>query len=373
MLKFEEKNIKTPTLIVDQRVCQKNIRKMIKKAKDHQVQLRPHFKTHQSLHVGAWYKEEGIKAITVSSLDMALYFSENGWNDITVAFPLNIREMDKVNKLAERMDLNILVESTVHLEALKNQLKHPAGVFVKIDTGYHRTGLDAEHTECINQLVEKLTLLDKIRFRGFLAHAGHSYKTGSKEEILTIHEETRGKMARLKSLFTHQYPDIIVSIGDTPCMSLADDFEGIDEIRPGNFVYYDLAQKSIGSCHWEEIAVVVACPIVAKHQMREEVIIYGGAVHFSKDSLTDDQGGQYFGKVVSMHAEGWGKPLPDCYVKSLSQEHGIVKISKDFWEDFQIGDLIYIIPVHSCLTVDVIPHIVTFEGKEIDAMKVLTI
>ena len=373
MLKFDEKKVNTPTLIIHQRVCQRNILNMVNKAGDRRIHLRPHFKTHQSVLAGSWYKAAGVRAITVSSLDMALFFSQHGWDDITVAFPLNIREMDKVNNLAGKIRLNLLVESQAHLDALEKSLTYPVGTFVEIDTGYHRTGVAADNISCIDELIKRIETIDKIQFKGFLTHAGHSYKAGSKEEVLTIHEETRSKMAILKSVYKRQYPDIIISVGDTPCMSLASNFEGIDEIRPGNFVYYDLAQKSIGSCGWEDIAVVVACPVVARYKERGEVVIYGGAVHFSKDSLTDSTGLPYFGSVVLMGCEGWGQPLADCYVKSLSQEHGIVRVGDESWENFQVGDLMYIIPVHSCLTVDVIPDRITFEGEQVDGMKALNL
>ena len=33
--------------------------------------------------------------------------------------------------------------------------------------------------------------------------------------------------------------------------------------------------------------MVIACPVVALHPERKEVIIYGGAVHLSKDNYTD--------------------------------------------------------------------------------------
>ena len=74
-----------------------------------------------------------------------------------------------------------------------------------------------------------------------------------------------------------------------------------------------------------------------------------------------------------MGSEGVGQPLQACYVKSLSQEHGIVKVSQAYWKDFRVGGLLYIIPVHSCLTVDVIPDLITFDGKLIDGMKTLNL
>ena len=50
--------------------------------------LRPHFKTHQSTEIGKWFKQKGLLNY-VSSISMAEYFS-NEWNDITIAFPINI-------------------------------------------------------------------------------------------------------------------------------------------------------------------------------------------------------------------------------------------------------------------------------------------
>ena len=40
---------------------------------------------------------------------MAEYFAENGWNDITIAFPFNLLEIDKINELAGKINLNILI------------------------------------------------------------------------------------------------------------------------------------------------------------------------------------------------------------------------------------------------------------------------
>ena len=102
-------NITKPTLILDKEKCLRNIEKMVSKAENNNLTLRPHFKTHQSLIIGDWFKMFGINSITVSSIVMAKYFAENGWNDITVAFPVNIREIAEINKLAQKIKLNILI------------------------------------------------------------------------------------------------------------------------------------------------------------------------------------------------------------------------------------------------------------------------
>ncbi|MEQ9413859.1 MAG: amidophosphoribosyltransferase, partial [Cyclobacteriaceae bacterium] len=101
--------INQPTLLLDKQKCIQNIDRLVDKAKQSNVNLRPHFKTHQSHEIGRWFKERGVSCCTVSSLKMAQYFSEDGWNDITVAFPLNCLEVDLINTLASTIQLNLLV------------------------------------------------------------------------------------------------------------------------------------------------------------------------------------------------------------------------------------------------------------------------
>ena len=60
---------------------------MVDRAAAADVDFRPHFKTHRSREVGRWFRDFGVAAITVSSVDMAQYFSNDGWDDITIAFP----------------------------------------------------------------------------------------------------------------------------------------------------------------------------------------------------------------------------------------------------------------------------------------------
>ena len=76
----------------------KDISKIKDRADRNNLIMRPHFKTHQSLEVGKWYKNQGIDRITVSSISMAKYFSKD-WNDILIAFPVNILEIETLNNM----------------------------------------------------------------------------------------------------------------------------------------------------------------------------------------------------------------------------------------------------------------------------------
>ena len=76
-----------PTLLIDKAKCKANIKRMALKARQNDIEFRPHLKTHQSLEIGDWFRQEGVTKITVSSVAMAKYFAQDGWKDITIAFP----------------------------------------------------------------------------------------------------------------------------------------------------------------------------------------------------------------------------------------------------------------------------------------------
>lgn len=357
--------IKVPTLLLDEEKCRLNILVMAGKARINNVIFRPHFKTHASHEIGSWFRGEGVDKITVSSLRMAQYFALDGWKDILVAFPVNIPEIDLINALARDIDLSLLVESPEAVANLAKKIKSHLSVYIKIDSGLKRTGVPFKHTDIINEILGEIRKSGLISFRGFLTHAGHSYKARSREEILSIHKESIAGMAELKSRFSDEYPELIVSAGDTPTCSIADDFRMADEIRPGNFVFYDVMQTVIGSCPPEQVAVAMACPVVAVHRERSEIVIYGGSVHFSTESIITPSGLRVYGLVVSNEGEKWGGVMSDAYLRGLSQEHGIVSIPAGMINNYRVGDIIKILPVHSCLTANLMREYLTTGGRRI--------
>ena len=340
--------ITKPTLLIDEQKCRSNIREMAEKASRHSLIFRPHFKTHQLHEVGQWFREEGVSKITVSSLGMASYFANDNWKDITVAFPVNVLEIDTINKLAKNITLNLLVESVESVQMVSERLQHPINVFIKIDIGTHRTGINPADQKEIRNIIATIEDSRNMNWAGFLAHAGHSYDCKGKEEILAVHSKGMKSLESLRNDFS-DYPDLVISYGDTPTCSIADSFEPVNELRAGNFAFYDLVQARIGSCTVDQISVVMACPVVAKHPERNELIIYGGGVHFSKDKF------EHYGQIVEENSS-WGNPIKDVVLSKLSQEHGTVSAPKEWINKTNIGDIIKILPVHSCLTMDLMRH-----------------
>lgn len=356
--------IKIPTLLLDKKKCLRNIQFMTEKANQNQIIFRPHFKTHQSAEIGKWFMDSGVSSITVSSVQMAEYFAIEGWSDILIAFPVNLLEIDNINNLAKKIKLHLILESVESTKFLAKNLKFPSGIYLKIDTGYHRTGLSAEDEE-IMAILSLVKSSSNLKLNGILTHAGNTYSSIDKSDILNIHTQSIQQLETIKKRILTDFPDCLVSIGDTPACSLATDFNEVDEIRPGNFVFFDVMQYYLGSCNIDQIAVAVACPVVAKHKSRNEIIIYGGAIHLSKEAIFNKKDQKIYGLVVELYNGKWNKPIPGTYVSSLSQEHGIIKTTSDFFDQIKIGETIGILPAHSCLTANLLNHYKTTSGEKI--------
>ena len=357
-----------PRLRLDEGICRRNIAQMAGKARDNNLLFRPHFKTHQSLAVGEWLRAEGVSSITVSSIKMAEYFADGGWDDLFIAFPVNILEMGALNRLAGSVNLTISVESQYVAGHIAQYMTEPVAVSLKIDTGYHRTGLDPSDTEEISRILDTIDQSPKLSFRGFYTHSGNTYKARDTEEVKQIFEASATQLAQLREEFTAGYPDLILSTGDTPSCSVVDNFGPVSEIRPGNFVFYDLMQAELGVCQLSDVAVVLECPVLAKNSRRNELLIHGGAVHLSKEVL-NYRGENCFGLVVPLTPDGWGKPMKNTLVTGLSQEHGIIHTDADAFAGVRIGDTLGILPVHSCLTANLADQYFTTVGKELSKMR----
>lgn len=381
-----------PTLLVDKTRCVANLRKMKAKADQAGVRFRPHCKTHASVAIGLWMKDlVGVECITVSSLTMAEYFAPV-FDDITVAFSVNILEIDTINRLNRKVRrLNLLVENVEAIDFLQQHLELPIGMFLKIDVGYGRTGIPAEDTERVLQVLQAWKRHpSKLLLRGLLTHAGQSYDCQSRDELLLVHQHAKELLLKLREKLLAA-PELSgvgpsfqldLSIGDTPTCSVVspDDWKGLDEVRPGNFVFYDAEQAEIGSCTHEEIAVAVACPIVAKHFERRELVLYGGGIHLSKDRMVaspseNDPKKTMYGRVVRSMPNSplqWGPIVDGMYLRSTSQEHGIVVVPpQEDMHAYRVGDILKVLPVHSCMTADVMSHrgYLTTDGEWISRME----
>ena len=352
----------SPTLVLKPEIVQNNLNNMISKASRLGLQLVPHFKTPQSREVGRWVIKNGVEEITVSSIKMAKYLSGIGFSRIHIAFPFNIREIEALTQLSENQLLSVQIVNVESVRFLNKKLDRTTSFFIEIDAGYGRTGVRFDDFDTIDDILSIANESTMLKFRGFYVHPGHTYYS----DIYKIYDETRSALSLLKSRYESKYPEIGIRIGDTPGCSIMEDFGPATEIGPGNFLFYDLMQVSIGSCKREDIAIALAVPIVDINRISGKILVHGGGVHLSKDFIQMNDGSKCFGEVVIFNDNGWDIPRQISRVVSVSQEHGVIQASQELLDSIKIGDIIGILPIHSCMTADCMKKYWSTKGEWID-------
>ena len=344
----------SPKIFIDCNRAKANLKAVFEDVRFSDITFRPHFKTHQSIGAGMWFRNAGIKKITVSSLPMAEYFAAGGWNDILIALPLNINHIAQYDILASKIKLHLLVDNNEVLSLALSGIKNPVSIYLKADVGYGRAGWPAENTKEFLKAIQLISQNDIHSFSGILSHFGNTYGAKSAEDIIDINLSSITRLVVLKEhIETQTGKQCPISIGDTPSLPhyTPGMLKNISELRPGNFVYYDMMQVALGTCNINQVAAALEADILSLYPDRNEVLVHAGAVHLSKEICLMPDGKPGFGALVRLYEDSIGEVIEGCFVDRLSQEHGILRVTPDFFKEFHVGDSIGILPVHSCLMV----------------------
>ncbi len=355
-------DLESPAFLIDAARLERNSKMMLERSKKLGVRLRPHIKTHKSVEIARIQQGGGEGPVTVSTLAEARFLLTAGFKEITYAVPISPQKLASVRTLAEKsLAFNILLDSEDAADAVERAGRTSGlclSVFLKVDCGYHRAGVDPSSAES-RTLAERLEDSKWIDFKGILTHAGQSYHARSRAEIQDVAEVERSRMVQFgQSLRSAGISCPEISVGSTPTAVHARHLEGVTEIRPGNYIFFDKYQADIGTCGLEDCAVSVMTRIIGVYPKEKRLVVDAGALALSKDpGAVHIVGETVFGLVLDH---------PTLKVVGLAQEHGSImgKAEKDV-KGFRVGDALRILPNHSCLAAALHPWYFLVDGEQV--------
>jgi D-serine deaminase-like pyridoxal phosphate-dependent protein len=353
--------LETPALLLHLDVVERNLERMAARARRLGVTLRPHAKTHKCVELGRRQLAHGAVGLTVATLAEAEAFATAGIADLTWGFPIDATHIPHARRIARRVTLRVVTDDLATARALAGSALH---VWLKVDCGYHRAGVDPESAYALD-IARELARADGLVFDGILSHSGHAYQTTNKPEAAQVAEEERFVMVRFAQrlrLAGIAVPGI--SVGSTPAMAAVQDLTGVSEARPGNYVFHDRTMVLIGCCDADDVGVTVLATVVSHQPGASHFVVDAGALALSKDT-----GPAHLALPATFGAV---RGHPDLAIASLSQEHGVVRGAVDALDGrFPVGERIEIVPNHSCLTVAHFDHYhVMREGRAIDRWRI---
>lgn len=351
-------DLKTPALILDRTRLEANIARMQARAKALGVDLRPHMKTAKSAQVAAMATRGFSGGITVSTLAEADYFLKNGFKDMTYAVGIVPGKLDEVAALQGRGATVSIITDDVGVAGAIAQRAKALGtrfrVLIEVDTGGGRAGVAPDSPDLV--AIAAALKAPGVELAGVLTHAGHSYACETIGDIIEIAEEERaGAVRAAERLRAAGHSSPVVSVGSTPTALFAKHLEGVTEMRPGNFVFFDLFQAALGSCSEADVAVSVLASVTGHHRGRNHMLLDAGALALSKDTGANARRpGTGYGAVCEPAAV---LPEPGLAVLDVHQEHGIVGCAKALdaiepfpFQRFPVGSRVRVLPNHVCMT-----------------------
>ncbi|MBV9925000.1 MAG: alanine racemase [Acidobacteria bacterium] len=343
--------IKTPSLVLDVWRVRRNAAAMSGRIKGLGASLRPHVKTHKCVEVARIQTEGHAGGITVSTLAEARAFAAHGFRDITYAVPVEPGKFGEAIELSNLCERFALITDDSSIPPLLDEAARRAGLtldlFLKVDCGYHRCGVEPDRPEAV-EIPRRIDAAKNLRFAGILTHAGHSYHARSRAELLALARHERDLMAEFAARLRSDGVEVpTVSVGSTPTATHYEHLEGVDEARPGNYIFFDAFQATLGSCGFEDCALTVLAAVVHRDRARRKVVLDAGAIALSKDrgpvELDSSCG---YGRVLGLGGEELG-----LRVGALSQEHGEVLVEDESLLDaLTVGARVRVLANHSCLS-----------------------
>ncbi|HEY6213573.1 MAG TPA: hypothetical protein VIW45_14875, partial [Vicinamibacterales bacterium] len=144
----------------------------------------------------------------------------------------------------------------------------------------------------------------------------------------------------LEMLTVAGVPPRVVSGGSTPTLWETHQIHGVTELRPGTYVFNDRTTAEIGACTWDECALTVLATVVST-AVPGQAVIDAGSKALGREPLRGADAGGGFGALLDR---------PDVVVKGMSEEHGLLDLSRSSWRP-RVGDLVRVVPNHVCIVV----------------------
>lgn len=337
--------LETPALILDADRLTDNANKMLAHCKNKDVFLRPHLKTPKSVEAAKIATGGRMGGITVSTLAEAALFANAGFDDILYAVGISPNKFERVMSINNQSGktLVLTLDSTAMAEAvLQSELNNP--VLIEIDCGESRGDLSADDPELL-----KIASALGDQFHGIMSHAGHSYSTNQISVVIDIARAEVGAANAAASRLRDAGNIVnVVSIGSTPTVLHAPDFEGITEVRAGIYLFYDLCQYGRNICQLDDIAMTVLATVIGHNRNAKLLTLDVGALALSKDiGANKHLPSAKFGWLCNVDTL---EPL-GLAVDVVHQEHGSVNVDDPATFDrLPIGSMVRILPGHACLT-----------------------
>ncbi len=345
----------TPALLIDLDRMEGNLRRVAEYAAEHRFRLRPHTKTHKNPAIGRMQLDLGAVGLAVAKVGEAEVMLETETPDLLVAYPIvGASKLKRLMEVAKQTNVSVALD---HIDVARplSEAAQAAGVTVGVlaeaNVGMDRCGVPPGDE--LVALSRQLSRLPGLRFDGVEFYYGHVWLPlpDGEEQLQKVNE----RVQQIRADFDHAGLELkIISGGSTPALFHSHKIDGMNEIRPGTYVFNDVMQVWAGAPGWDDCAVTIMATVVSAAR-QGFVIIDGGSKTFTSDTRPFMEE-ITFGRVTE---------APESRFYKMNEEHGYIE-----WRGGspspRIGDRLRIIPNHVCAATNMHERVYGIRGEQVE-------
>ena len=336
--------ILTPALLFYPVRIKLNIDKMIRMAGTAD-RLRPHVKTYKCREIIKMQLTAGITKFKCATLTEAELLASSGVTDILIGYPLigpAQKQFIKLTLSYPNVRFSVLVDHIEQLESWKKNAGQPIRVFIDLDVGMHRTGINPD---------QAFDLFTSIReadftFSGLHVYDGHIHTKDPEERKKVVEkgfEKVDQLMQKIKASGMREFE---VVCGGSITFPVHAQYPG-RMLSPGTTLLWDQGYSHNFPDLPFEIAAVLLTRVISKPE---------------KNLLCLDLGHKAVASEMKA-APVFFPQLPDANILIHSEEHLVLETPRAV--EFHIGDELYGFPWHICPTVALHEKALIIENKNV--------
>ena len=338
-MRIEE--LETPVAVVDLNRLSVNIDHLQKYLASHDIDNRPHIKTHRIPAIAHMQLEAGAVGITCQTLSEAEVMCSTGIRDIFLPYNLlSDAKLKRLMHLARRAKMSVTADSARTVSGYAEAAAAEGTVLpvlIEMDGGYERCGVTTP--EGVRALARQIDSAPNLHFGGLMVYP-------SNPESNAFMGEAKMQLAQ-EGLAVER-----VSGGSSFVMWQAHEFTEFTEHRAGMYVYgdrnlVDAGVMALDDCSYFVLATVVSRPT------EDRVVLDSGSKSLAADSARQTPG---HGLIVE---------YPQAEIFKLSEEHGHVDVSRCDRKP-EIGERVSVLVNHCCVSNNLFPRIVGHRRGEVE-------
>jgi len=355
--------LRTPLLVVQRAVVQRNCARMLRTCSELGVRLRAQTKTHKTIEGARLQTGGALRGLVCSTVKEVEFYAQAGASDVLLGHPLAPHCLPELRPLLRTLpSLHVMVDNLPVCRLLSSEEGAPPvgarwSVYLKLDCGKQRAGVWHKDVDLAVEIMTLLQSSPQIDYQGLYVHCGDTYAATSVADVCRIRDQNIERLlAFVRAAEARGVRGGALGVGSTPsCLHPCPAMASLHELHPGNYAFCDTQQMALGSCKEEDIAACVATRVIGHYPRRNQLLLDCGFTALTKQGRS---------------ASGYGliRGHPGLRLAAMDQEHGFVEpidpnCSID-WAALPVGHMLFVLPYHSCATAAQHEFYAVVEGVE---------